>query len=109
MNFKASIGELKWHLIKEQLVEQNEIKVEDDEVKNMARADVHNQFAQYGMNDVPDDLIDNYANEQLKKRENVESYVDRVLDIKLTQTLKNVVKLNTKNVSFEEFNKMMQA
>jgi trigger factor len=108
-NFAGSIRELKWHLIKEQLVAQNEIKVDDEEVKNMARADVRNQFAQYGMSDVPDDVLDNYANEQLKKRESVENYVDRVVDVKLTQTLKNVVKLNKKNITLEEFNKLMQA
>jgi trigger factor len=65
------------------------------------------QFAQYGMSNVPDDVLENYANEQLKKRENIDNFVDRAVDVKLTEALKNVVKLNAKEVTFEEFNKLM--
>jgi trigger factor len=107
-NFEGSIKELAWHLIKEQIVAANNIKVEDDDVKRVAKEAVRAQFAQYGMSNVPDDVLENYATEQLKKRENIDSYVDRAVDLKLTQTLKNVVKLNEKSVSLDEFNKMME-
>ena len=107
-NFEGSIKELKWHLIKEQLVSACQVKVEDDDLKQIARGAIRQQFAQYGMNNIPDDVLDNYAEEQLKKRENIESFVDRAIDMKLMQALKNVVKLNVKKVTLDEFNKMMQ-
>jgi trigger factor len=107
-NFEGSIKELAWHLIKEQLVAANNIKVEDDDLKTVAKEAIRAQFAQYGMSNVPDDVLENYANEQLKKRENVDNFVDRAVDMKLTEVLKNVVKLNQKEVTFEEFNKLMQ-
>ena len=69
----------------------------------MARA----QFAQYGMNNVPDEYLENYAAEMLKKRETVDNLVERAVDRKLTEALKNVVKLNKKTVSLDDFNKMM--
>ncbi|MBR2235906.1 MAG: trigger factor [Prevotella sp.] len=105
-NFSGSIAELKWHLIKEQLVKANNIKVEDDDLKQVARGVVRQQFAQYGMSDVPDDVLDKYADEQLKKRENIEAYVDRAIDVKLMRTLKQVVKLNMKPISLDDFNKL---
>ena len=108
-NFEGSINELKWHLIKEQLVSAAGIKVEDADLKQVAKGAVRQQFAQYGMNNVPDDVIEQYADEQLKKRENIEGMVERAIDIKLMQALKQVVKLNTKKVTLDEFNKMMQA
>ncbi len=107
-NFEGSIRELKWHLIKEKLVEKAAIKVEDDDVKQVAKGAIRQQFAQYGMNNVPDDVLDNYAEEQLKKGENVENFVERAIDIKLMQALKPMVKLNKKEISFDDFNKMMQ-
>ena len=107
-NFKASIDELKWHLIKEQLVAATQIKVEDADLKNVAKEAIRAQFAQYGMSNIPEDVLDNYADEQLKKRENVESFVERAIDVKLTQALKGVVKLTEKEVTLDEFNKMMQ-
>lgn len=108
-NYEMSIKELTWHLIKEQLVEANNIKIDDADVKETAKEAARAQFAQYGMTNVPDEYLENYAADMLKKKEYVDSLVDRSIDRKLTVALKNVVKLNEKQVSFEEFNKMMGA
>ncbi len=107
-NFEASIKELEWHLIKEQLVAAQEIKVEDADIKNVAKEAARAQFAQYGMSNVPDEYLDNYATEMLKKRENVDGLVDRAVDVKLTAALKNVVKLDEKDITMEDFQKMLQ-
>jgi trigger factor len=107
-NFEGSIRELKWHLIKEQLVAANEIKVEEADLKAVAMEAVRQQFIQYGMGNVPDDVLENYAEEQMKKRENLDNFVDRAVDEKLVEKLKTVVKLNEKSVTLDEFNKMMQ-
>ena len=108
-NFEGSIRELKWHLIKEQIVAAQEIKVDDSDLKAIAKEAIRQQFAQYGMSDVPDDVLENYADEQLKKRENVENFVDRAIDQKLIEKMKTVVKLNEKSVTLDEFNKLMQS
>jgi trigger factor len=107
-NFEGSIRELKWHLIKEQIVAANNVKVEDADVKAVAKDAIRQQFAQYGMSNVPDDVLENYAAEQMKKRENIDNFVDRAVDIKLMEVVKNVVKLNEKSVTLAEFNKLMQ-
>lgn len=108
-NYEASIKELTWHLIKEQLVAANNIKVEDADVKAVAKDMARMQFAQYGMNNVPDEYLENYAQSMLKERKNVDGIVDRAVDVKLIAALKNVVKLNVKTVSPDEFNEMMSA
>jgi trigger factor len=107
-NFEASIKELGWHLIKEQLVAAQNIKVEDDDLKAVAKEAARAQFAQYGMSNVPEEYLDNYAAEMLKKRENVDGLVDRAVDVKLTAALKDVVKLNEKDITLEDFQKMLQ-
>lgn len=106
-NYENSIKELTWHLAKEQLATANGVKIEDEDVRNAAKESARVQFAQYGMNNVPDEYVENYANEILKKRENIDGFVDRALDIKLSAAIKNVVKLNTKEVTLDEFNKLM--
>ena len=107
-NFEASIKELGWHLIKEQLVAAQDIKIEDDDLKNVAKEAARAQFAQYGMSNIPDEYPENYAQEMLKKRENVDGLVDRAVDVKLTAALKNVVKLNEKDITLEDFQKLLQ-
>ena len=107
-NFEASIKELGWHLMKEQLVAAQDIKVDDADLKNVAKEAARMQFAQYGMSNVPDEYLENYAAEMMKKRENVDGLVDRAVDVKLTAALKNVVKLDEKDITMEDFQKLLQ-
>ena len=107
-NYEMSIKELTWHLIKEQLVSAQNIKIEDADIKETAKEAARAQFAQYGMTNIPEEYIENYANEILKKGDSTEALVDRAVDRKLAAALKGVVKLNEKEISVEDFNKMMQ-
>ena len=107
-NFDGSIKELAWHLIKEQLVEARGIKVDNDDLKAVAKEAARAQFAQYGMSNVPDEYLENYANDMLKKKENIDGIVDRAVDTKLTAALKGVVKLNKKAVTMEEFQELLK-
>ena len=105
-NYDKSIEELTWHLIKEQLVKAYGIKVEKEDLIATAKNITKIQFAQYGMINVPEEMLDNYANEMLKKQDQVESLVNRSVENKLSAALKNVVKLNHKEISVEDFNKL---
>lgn len=108
-NYDQSVKELTWHLIKEQLVKANGVKIENADIEETAKEAAKAQFAQYGMNNIPEEYIENYAKDMLKKKEYIDSFVDRSIDRKLTEILKNVVKLDNKTATLEEFNKMMQA
>lgn len=107
-NYEGSIRELEWHLIKEQLSDQTGIKVEQDDVLETAKQQTRAQFAQYGMGNVPDELITKYAQEQLQKREQAESLVARTVERKLRSALKDVVTLEQKTISLDEFNKLFE-
>lgn len=106
-NFEKSIQELEWHLIKERLVAANKVKLEDSDIRETAKEAARAQFAQYGMSNIPEEYIENYANDMLKKKEYVENFVDRGIERKLTEILKKVVSLNEKTATLDEFNKMM--
>ena len=107
-NYAMSVKELAWHLIKEQLATANNVKVEEADVIATAKEAARAQFAQYGMNNIPEEYIENYAKDMLKKGDYTDSFVDRAVDRKLTEALKAVVKLNEKTATLDEFNKMMQ-
>lgn len=107
-NYEKSLEELTWHLIKEKLVAANDIKVEQGDLTNMAKEATRAQFAQYGMINVPEELLENYSKEMLKKQESVEALLNRVVESKLSETLKGQVTLNHKAVSAEEFNQLFQ-
>ena len=108
-SFKASLDELTWHLIKEQLSDQFEIKVEQADVMETAKAATRMQFAQYGMTNLPDDVLTNYANEMLKNQQQAEGLVARTVENKIVGKAKETVKLTEKAVSLEEFNKLFES
>ena len=107
-HFDASIKELKWSLLKNQLVKAAEIKIEDADVKAVAVEAARIQFAQYGMNNVPEEYLEKYANDMLKDKNYIDNLVERAIDVKLADAVKKVVKLNQKTISLDDFNKMMQ-
>ena len=106
--YENSIKMLKWNLIEQQLVEANNIKIDDNDVKAVAKNAARAQFAQYGMTNVPEDYINQYAENMLKDGKAVENMVDRAVDLKLIAALKQVVKLEEKSISWDDFDKMMQ-
>ncbi len=102
------IEELKWHLMKEDIVKKNDIKVENADVLAIAKAITKAQFAQYGMANVPEELLDQYAGEMLKKPEQARNLQDQALSRKVAEFLKETVKVNVKEVTTEEFNKLYE-
>ena len=84
-------------MIKEQLVKANDIKVEQDDIVNMAKEATRAQFAQYGMLNIPEDILENYSKEMLKKKESVEGLVNRAIETKLASALKSQVTLRSRS------------
>lgn len=104
-NFKQSLPELLWHLAKEQLCDQLEVKVEHEDVLETAKAFTRLQFAQYGMINLPEESITNYAAEMLKNEQQAQGLVERTVENKLAAKVKETVTLKTKEVTMEEFRK----
>ena len=105
-HYDKNVEMLKWHLIKEQLVEQTGVKVDDQDVIEMAKEVTRMQFAQYGMINIPDQYLDDSVKEMLKKRETVDNLIDRCIEMKLAAAVKELVSLKNKKITSEEFNKL---
>ena len=99
-NFTGEAGEKHYFSMKDMALQEDVLK--------MARETTKAQFAQYGMLSIPDDVLDNYAQEMLKKKETINNLVSRVVEVKLAAALKAQVTLENKNVSIEEFNKLFE-
>lgn len=102
-------ADLKWHLIKETIAKNNEVKVSEEDLKALAMSVTRQQFAQYGMSNVPDDILENYSMEMLKNKDSRAQMIDRATETKIQEVIKKAVKLDKKEISTEEFGKLFQA
>lgn len=105
--YPSVLENLKFHLAKEKLVEENSIKVEKEDLEATATASARAQFSQYGMNNVPEEMLQNYVNEMLNDQEKIRGIYDRAVENKLMVWLKETVDVTEKDVTVEEFTKLL--
>jgi len=108
-DYDKMIIDLKWQLIKSKIQKNTELKVEAQDVEEYAKKVAKAQFAQYGMIGMDDEILANYAKDMIKKEETLKSMIERVTEEKIFAAVKEAVKIDTKEVSIEEFNKMFEA
>ncbi len=101
--FEKMIPSLKWQLIKERIAVAAEIKIEEADVMAHAKALAANQFAQYGMTNMDEETLTDYAKRILADKNYRPRIVEEVGDIKLFDAIKEKVTLDVKEISLEEF------
>lgn len=107
-DFDNFMIDLKWQLIKDRIVKDNELKITEEDVRALAKEMAAAQFRQYGLNNVEDEHLENYANHMLQNEEERRKLVSRKQEDVIVATIKDKVTLDLKEVSYEEFNKMIE-
>jgi trigger factor len=107
-DFPKFEDDLKWQLIRDQIVKDQEIKVEAEEVKAQAKEIARLQFQQYGMMNIPEENLENYANEMLKNEDEIRKATEKILDNKVIDYLKATVRVDNKQINVEKFNKLFE-
>ncbi|MBQ6191959.1 MAG: trigger factor [Bacteroidaceae bacterium] len=107
-NFEKSLPELLWHLAKEQICDQLEVKVQHEDVLETAKRFTRIQFAQYGMVNLPEETVTNYAASMLKNEQQAQGLVERTVENLMAAKAKEAVTLKTKEVTIEEFRKLTE-
>ena len=107
-DYPKIVSDLKFHLIKEQIAKDNDIKIESEDMKIIAMQAAKAQFAQYGMMNLPDEMVENYANDMLKNKENARNLLDRAMENKIIDTLKATLGIEEKPISLDDFRKFFE-
>jgi len=107
-DYSKMIADLKWQLIKDKIAKANDTKIETSDIEEYAKKITKAQFAQYGMVGMDDELVANYAKDMLKKEETLKGIIEKVAENKVFDIVKTNVKLETKEISIEDFNKMFE-
>ena len=106
--YPKMIEDLKWQLAKDKVAKENELKLEKEDVEAVAKQAAKAQFAQYGMMNVPDDVLDGYVKDMLKNKDAAKNITERAVEQKTIDALKTKVTIVSKEISFEDFNKLFE-
>ncbi len=107
-DFPQMLEELKWHLAKDQLLKAFGIEIQKEDVEAYAKEVARMQFMQYGMMHVEDKYLESFAQDMLKKEDQLRGIVERVAENKIYDALRGVAKIEEKAISHEDFGKLFQ-
>ena len=106
-DFPLILDDLKFQIFKQKVIEENEIKIEFKDIEALAIEVARAQFAQYGMSNLPDDVLQNYSKSLLEKEETIQNLYEKATEEKVIEWLKTNINVVEKTVDSEEFNKIM--
>ena len=107
-DFDHFIQDLKWQLIKDSIIKENELKVSPEEIQDFAKKMARAQYNQYGIYDIPEEQIESFGKMILEKPEENDRIYRKLYEDKVIGLVKEKVALQEKEVSQEEFNEMMK-
>ena len=107
--FDSFRKDLKWQLIRNKVARDNEVKISEEELQKEAENITRYQFQQYGLFYATDEQIANYAKETLKREEDAKRIADKILEEKVINLMKELVKLENKDITVEDFNKLFES
>ena len=106
--FDSFRHDLKWQLIRNKVARDNELKITEEELLKEAENITRYQFRQYGLFYATEEQITNYAKETLKREEDAKRIADKILEDKVLVVMKDIVKVENKSVTVDEFNKLFE-
>ncbi|MDX1651773.1 MAG: trigger factor [Brumimicrobium sp.] len=99
---------LKWQLIQNEIFKKNDIKIEQEEVMNYTKSLLVNQYAQYGMPAPEESELNQAAKQVLSNKKEAQQIYEMLAENKLTNFFKDTVKLNEKEVDYDEYVRIAQ-
>ncbi len=106
-DYPSIVEDLKFHLAKEKIAKENEIKIERSDIEELAAKVTRAQFAQYGINSVTPEMEQDFVKRMLSDANTVRNLSERVIEDKIKDWLKETIKVNDEEITSEEFNKLL--
>ncbi len=98
---------LKWQLIENKIIRENDIKVSHDELKDGVRDQLRQQFAYYGMQQADDEMMEDMVQKFMQRQEEVKKINDQLYDQKVMEFFKDKATLSESKTTSEKFYEML--
>ena len=97
--------DMKWQLVKGKIVKDHKIETSEEEILEVAKEYAKAQFQMYGSVSIPDEYLESFAKEMLQKKEEKRRLEEKAIENKVVAFVKETVKLDVKEIAYNEFMK----
>ena len=105
-DFDMFLEDYRWHMVKAYLMDKYSVKVEHADLLASAKSFAAYQFAMYGINNVPEEQLESYAQTILSKEEEGRRVLEQVEDQKTVAAVREVITVKTEKISVEKFREL---
>ena len=108
-DFDKFLDMMKWNLIQKHYVNELKLEVTPEEATEEAKSMAAQQFAYYGMSQVADDMLANYAKSILENKEESRKVYEKLYEQKVIDAVVPQITVSEATVTAEEFAKLAEA
>jgi trigger factor len=105
-DFPLFAQDFKWQMIREFIMKEQKIEVKKENLLDHAKKIASYQFSMYGLNSVPEEQLNQYAESLLANEKEGRRIYEKVEDDMVLEYVKTVVTLSVKKVTMEELQKL---
>jgi trigger factor len=106
-DFPSFAHDLKWRMIKNTIIGEQNLEATDDEIREQAIWAAQSRFFQYGIYNAPPEQLFRLAESLLKSEEEKNRIADVILENKAIEYVMTQISIEEKSISLEEFNTLM--
>ena len=105
-DFALFCKDFRWQMISQYIMREQKMEITREEVLEVAKQMARYQFAMYGLNDVPAEQLNHYAESILANEKEGRRIVEKTEQDKVIGYVKSVVTLEEKEISIEDLQAM---
>jgi trigger factor len=105
-DFGAFIKMFTWNYLQKHFIKEGDLKVTPEEAKAEAMSFAAMQFAQYGMPNAPEDMLQNFAKQIMDNKEQLQKIYEKLFEEKVVEYIRGMVKVTEKAISADDFAKL---
>jgi trigger factor len=106
--YKDFAQNLKWTLIENKIIKENNIEIKYEEVFAAAKQSLDQQFRMYSPQPIGDEQLAQYAVQYLQNKENANKVFDEVKALRTLEYIKSVVTLDKKEIFYNDFKELVK-
>jgi trigger factor len=106
--YKDFAQNLKWTLIENKIIKENNIEIKYEEVFAAAKQSLDQQFRMYSPQPIAEEQLAQYAVQYLQNKENANKVFDEVKALKTLDYIKSVITLDKKDIFYNDFKELVK-